>query len=409
MYEFKLPDIGEGLSEAELLEWTVSVGDRVTEGDEVATISTDKVNVELSAPASGVVVEIFGEPGDIIDVGTLIMRIDNGVASEVPEDSPPVSSVGNEPPNEPPSAVGKAATTEAVAARPAKTTPVRASPVARRYAAEKGVDLSQITGTSPGGQVSRADVDAALEDGPGAGADGPDGAASVQAVKLTGPRLAAAQHLAHGHRIQVTTTITFEASADGVVERLEHLRSNAHADEARPTPMALIAECVVANLKEHPRFNATICEDDTELLVSDVISLGLAVDTEDGLMVPVAHGVENMSVSELATEIARLGRAARGGDLELDEVRGSTFTLSSTGGLERATITGTTPIINHPNVATLWVSRIRNRPRVIDGESGVGLGVGPMMSGSLSFDHRYLHGADGLAFINTLVEALKYE
>ncbi len=388
MYEFRLPDIGEGLSEAELLEWTVKVGDRVKEGDDVAMISTDKVNVDLTSPATGVVMEVIGEPGDVINVGTLIMRIDNGSKAETGSRAEKISTEEKE--TAVPAVDGQAKTTQMGVA-------VKAAPVARRYAAEQNVDITLVTGSGPGGQVLRGDIDTFLTKAEGASVK-PSG---KRRIKLSGPRLAAAQRLAQADRTQVTTTISFDVQADALLDGLQHLSAAAEECSAKLTPTALVAKCLVTALAKHPHFNATISEADNELLVHDSVNIGLAVDTDEGLMVPVIRNLQKMSVFDIATEIDRVAGLARRGGLELDDVKNSTFTLSSTGSLERATITATTPIINYPNVATLWVSRITDRPRVIDGE----LSAGPMMACSLSFDHRYLHGADGVAFINGLEEA----
>jgi pyruvate/2-oxoglutarate dehydrogenase complex dihydrolipoamide acyltransferase (E2) component len=380
MVDFNLPDIGEGLSEAELLEWTVKVGDRVREGDEVAMISTDKVNVDLTAPASGLVTELHGSPGDIIEVGTLIMRIDDGSSSEQAVEQEEAAVAANSPGSPVAVQSGNA---------------VRAAPIVRRYAAEKGVDLARVNGTGPGGQVTRSDIDTFL-----AAQTGPS--FSGQQMKLAGPRLAAAQRLAQADRLQVTSTISFEVQADSLLDHLQRLSAEAEAASVRLTPTVLIAERLAQALARHPKFNATINEDDGALLMHDSVNLGLAVDTEDGLMVPVIPQLEEKSPLEIAAAVAQTADQARTGGLGLDDMQGSTFTLSSTGSLEQATITSTTPVINYPNVATLWISRISERARVIDGK----LGVGPMMACSLSFDHRYLHGADGMAFINDLVAAL---
>ena len=388
MYEFKLPDIGEGLSEAELLEWTVKVGDRVTEGDEVAMISTDKVNVDLTSPATGVVTGLFGEPGDVINVGTLIMRIDDG------------SGTAAEPGARESASLEKDAGVPAGAVRidvAQAAAPVKAAPVVRRYAAGLGVDIALLTGSGPGGQVLRGDIDTFLAASPDVVEDSPE----IERMTLSGPRLAAAQRLAQADSIQVTTTISFEVRADALLENLQELSGEAAENAARLTPTALVAKCLARALGKHPNFNATITENNNELLLHESVNLGLAVDTAEGLMVPVIRGLESMSVLNIAIEIERMAGLARSGALELDDVRDSTFTLSSTGGLESASITATTPIINYPNVATLWVSRISKRPRVVDGK----LGAGPMMACSLSFDHRYLHGADGMAFINDLEKA----
>ena len=400
MYEFKLPDIGEGLSEAELLEWIVRVGDRVREGDDVAMISTDKVNVDLTSPATGVVSELFGEPGDVINVGTLIMRIDDGGAAESESRLVQVAQVAEELAG---AAGEQAAVARAAAAGRTDTAhtdgPVRAAPIVRRYAAEQGVDISLVTGSGPGGQVLRADIDAFIAAAGGAAETPLEG----RRMKLSGARLAAAQRLAQAHRAQVTTTIAFEIRADALLAALEQLSGEAENRSVRLTPSALLAHGLVKALAKHPHFNAIIREDDHELLLLDSVNLGLAVDTEEGLMVPVIHGVEEMSVIDIAAEIERIAGLARSGVLALDDVKNSSFTLSSTGSLERASIISTTPIINYPNVATLWVSRISDRPRVVDGE----LGAGPMMACSLSFDHRYLHGADAMAFVNDLAEAFE--
>jgi len=388
MYEFKLPDIGEGLSEAELLEWTVKVGDRVTEGDEVAMISTDKVNVDLTSPATGVVTGLFGEPGDVINVGTLIMRIDDGSATST--ETRADEAAGLEKNSGVPADVNGTKAAQAPG-------PVKAAPVVRRYAAEQGVEIALITGSGPGGQVLRGDIDAFLA----ASQDAAEDSAGIQRMTLSGPRLAAAQRLAQADSTQVTTTISFEVRADALLENLQKLSGDAAEKVVRLTPTALVAKCLARVLGEHPHFNATIAENNNELLLHEGVNLGLAVDTAEGLMVPVIRGLESMSVLEIAIEIDRLAGLARSGALELGDVRDSTFTLSSTGGLESVTITATTPIINYPNVATLWVSRISERPRVVDGK----LGAGPMMACSLSFDHRFLHGADGMAFINDLEKA----
>ena len=388
MVEFELPDIGEGLSEAELLEWTVKVGDPIREGDEVALLSTDKVNVDLTSPATGVVAELLGSPGDVIGVGTVIMRIDDGKGAGSDPGEPQAAEAAT---REPVPAAGP----RTAAAQPRAA--VKAAPVTRRYAAEQGVDITLVTGTGPAGQVLRGDIDAFL-----AAAKGASKVAPVQQrVKLSGPRLAAAQRLARADRTQVTTTIAFEVRADALLESLQRMAAGAEEGSARLTPTALVAACLAKALRQHPHFNATISENTNELMLHDSVNLGLAVDTDDGLMVPVIRGLEELSVFDIGDRIDTLAGLARNGALELDDVRGSTFTLSSTGGLERATITATTPIINYPNVATLWVSRISDRPRVSDGE----LDAGPMMACSLSFDHRYLHGADGMAFINDLEKA----
>lgn len=397
MYEFTLPDIGEGLSEAELLEWIVCVGDRVREGDDVAMISTDKVNVDLTSPATGVVTELIGEPGDVIRVGALIMRIDDASAGEFTFGVTEVARLSEGLSGVAGAKARGSGSQQAESPRVGK--PVKAAPIVRRYAAEQGIDITKITGSGPGGQVLRADIDARITAGKSAIESPREG----QRLKLSGPRLAAAQRLAQAHRAQVTTTIAFDLNADAVLARLQSASAAADQRGVNLTPTSMVAKGLAKALAEHPHFNAIIRDEDMELLMHDRVNLGLAVDSDDGLLVPVIRGVEEMSLLDIAAEIERVAGLARGGIMALEDIRDSTFTLSSTGSLEQASITATTPIINYPNVATLWISRISDRPRVVEGE----LAAGPMMAGSLSFDHRYLHGADGVAFINTLTRILE--
>lgn len=384
MYEFKLPDIGEGLHEAELLEWDVAVGDTVAEGESIAQVSTDKVNVELPSPCAGVVTELPWNPGDIIAVGEVLARIDDG--KEAAPGSEAVKEAGS---------AGEAATPST---RTGERQRVKATPAVRRYAAEKGVDLAAISPGGPGGAITKEDIDAHLD-----GGDAQEGAAETSGLtrlKLSGPRLAAAKRLEESWRTLATSAMTFEVAADGLLAERERLSGD--AGSVKVSPLAVIAGRVCAALKEHPNFNAVIDEGARALDVYHSIHLGIAVDGPEGLLVPVIRDAGDKSLAALARAIAASAEGARSGTLAVSDFQGSTFTISSTGSLEEATVTTTTPVINYPNVATLWVSRIRERPRVIDGQ----LGAGPMMNCTLAFDHRFLHGADATRFINTLSEEM---
>lgn len=360
IHEFKLPDIGEGLSEAELIEWFVEVGDNISEGDDVALISTDKVNVDLPSPRPGVVVELPWAVGDIVPVGEVFMRISD------PGDSP-----------------------AAPLAAQSRQQRVQAAPPLRRYAKEKNVDLTLVKPTGSKGQILRADIDAFLQDGAAAGASG---GAEENLFKLSGARLAAAKRLAESSNTLATTTQTFEVFADAIVAKSKQLKTS---------PLGVIAKCVASILAKHPKFNATIDASGNALNMHRRVNLGFAVDTDGGLMVPVIHDVVPKEVNVIASEIHDIADRARSDALLLDDIRGATFTISSTGGLERTTMVATTPVINLPNVATLWISRITDRPRVRSGK----LEAGPLMACTLAYDHRFIHGADGMAFINDLNDA----
>jgi pyruvate/2-oxoglutarate dehydrogenase complex dihydrolipoamide acyltransferase (E2) component len=380
MYEFRLPDIGEGLSEAELLEWLVKVGDPVKEGEEVALISTDKVNVDLPSPRSGIIAELPWEVGDVIPVGEVFMRIaDTNEKVVVPKSK----SAESDPPPKTAAAPPREAASRA-----------KAAPALRRYAREQGVDLSLVTPSAEDGRLLRADIDAYLEK-TSSGSE-----AVVEKFKLSGARLVAAKRLAESSRTLATTTQTFEVNADAIVTETRRLSDAQSNGNQKITPLPVIAKCVAETLAKHPKFNANIVEADNALEIHSAVNLGFAVDTDAGLMVPVVNDVNAKESLALAAEISDIARRARANELKLDDIRGSTFTLSSTGGLERATMVATTPVINLPNVAMLWVSRITDRPRVVSGK----LEAGPVMACTLCFDHRFIDGAEGTAFINDLTD-----
>ena len=390
MYEFRLPDVGEGLHEAELLEWDVNIGDSVAEGDAVAQVSTDKVNVELPAPCGGVVAELPWSPGDVIQVGEILMCIDDGKGEQ--------SATVDE----------KAAAAKMQAAPAlvqAQRKKVKAGPTVRRYAAQKKVDLTLVEPGGAGGQIVQQDIDNYLAQSTVSAPvpQATDDSEGVTRIKLSGPRLVAARKLEESSRTLATTTLSFDVVADALMEEYLKFRNKAEQKSVKLTPLAVIAKCVCYALQKHPNFNATVVEKERALDVHEAIHLGAAVDTSDGLVVPVIRDAGSKSVIQIGKDIATLAERARSGSLKVADFRGSTFTVSSTGGLERTAMTGTTPVINLPNVATLWVSRIMDRPRVVEGT----LSAGPMMACSLSLDHRFLHGADGTAFINTLDEAFR--
>ncbi len=385
IHEFRLPDIGEGLSEAELLEWLVAVGDSVNEGDDVALISTDKVNVDLPSPRSGVVLELPWAIGDIVPVGEVFMRI--GDAGESPLEATTDAT-----------APAAEASTAVPPPDPQPTANVKASPALRRYAKQQGVDLLAVPSTGPKGQVLRSDIDAFLQEQ--AAGDAPD-ITATEVFRLSGARLTAAKRLSESSRTLATTTQTFEVFADAIVAEAKRLTDETNQHGQKTTPLPVIAKCVASTLAKHRKFNATIDENNNELMMHRAVNLGFAVDTQVGLMVPVVHDVIAKETAALAVEISGIAERARVDALALNDIRGATFTISSTGGLERTTMVATTPVINLPNVATLWISRITDRPRVRSGQ----LEAGPLMACTLSFDHRYIDGAEGMAFINDLNDA----
>lgn len=425
-FDFKLPDIGEGIHEAELLEWHVRPGDHVKEGQDIAVMNTDKVAVDLPSPRSGTVLSLHGEVGDVLTVGTVIMVLEmqDAAAARAPSES--AAAVAASATAQAIAQAQSAAAAEpvvagqstAIALERAAEVPFAAGPSVRRLARELGVDLNATAGSGPNGRILRADVEAAAARAGAAPASvqppasapaaaqgsGKTGGRTVRRERLAGARLTAARNLHASVQRSVTTTTTFEVPGDGLRRLLAELQPEAQARGLKLSPLHLLAKCAAAALVRHERFNATIDEDRQELLFRETADLAIAVAAGDKLVVPVVYAVDQRLLFDLVATMDDYARRARAGKLQVAELSGGSFTVSSTGGLERATMLSARPIINPPQTAILWASRIVDRPRVIDGQ----LGAGPMMTCSLSFDHRFIDGAEAVRFINDLADYLEH-
>ena len=361
-YEFKLPDLGEGLTEGEISRWLVSEGDEVAEDQPLVEIQTDKTTVEIPSPAAGKVTQILVEEGAVVPVGTILVVIGgDGAHANAPAPQP------------------KKGTSQSLAPGRAPAGRVRATPLVRRLAQELEVDLEQLTGTGTQGRVTEADVRAAAtSEGQ---AQGP--VSEGRREPLRGVRRLIAEHMARAHK---------EVPAVTWVEECDF--SNVDLKLLVPSVLKAAAE----TLKEFPELNARLEGD--EIVYLDRYDLGVAVQTEDGLVVPVVRGCDSASIDELAQEAARLAEAARTGALKPEELRGSTFTVTSAGKLAGLF---QTPIVNHPEVAILSVGRIAERPVVRDGE----LAVGRTGYVSVTFDHRVVDGARAAEFGLALIRRLE--
>ena len=353
-YEFKLPDLGEGLTEGEVARWLVSEGDEVAEDQPLVEIQTDKTTVEIPSPAAGKVAQILVEEGKVVPVGTILVVI--GEDGKVSQPDKPLDQVPGRAP------AGR----------------VRATPLVRRLAQELGVDLESVAGTGPQGRVTEADVrEAATSEG-----QAPGPVSEGRREPLRGVRRVIAEHMARAHK---------EVPAVTWVEECDF--SNVDLKLLVPTALKAAAE----TLQEFPELNARLEGD--EIVYLDRYDLGIAVQTDDGLVVPVVRGCDSASVDELAEEVKRLAEAARNGALKPEELRGSTFTVTSAGKLAGLL---QTPIVNHPEVAILSIGRIAERPVVRNGE----LAVAQTGYVSVTFDHRVVDGVRaaefGLAFIGRL-------
>ena len=359
-YEFKLPELGEGLTEGEVARWLMSEGDEVTEDQPLVEIQTDKTTVEIPSPAAGKVAQILVEEGKVVPVGTVLVVIgeDGAVPGQAPREEPKEAKPRDQAP--PRGSEGR----------------VRATPLVRRLAQELGVDLESLTGTGPQGRITEQDVRGAVGGGePEEGRREP----------LRGVRRLIAEHMTRAHREVPPVTWVEEADLSSIDLKL-----------LVPTVLKACAEA----LKEFPELNARL--DGDGIVYLERYDIGLAVQTDDGLVVPVVRNCDSASIEDLAAEVSRLAESARAGTLKPEELRGSTFTVTSAGKLAGLF---QTPIVNHPEVAILSIGRVAERPVVRDGSVEVGR-TGYV---ALTFDHRVVDGARaaefGLAVIRRLEAA----
>lgn len=361
-YEFRLPDLGEGLTEAEIAGWLVAEGDEVDEDQPLVEVQTDKTTVEIPSPRAGTVLKILVEEGDVAPVGAVIV-----VIGEAGEQLLRAVDGGKqaEPPSEPIVAV--------VPADPEAA--VRATPAVRQLARELGVELVGLGGSGPGGRIVEDDVRAAAS-ATGTTEDG-------RRVPVRGIRRAIVEQVTRTHREVPAVTFVEECDFTGV-------------DLGLLVPLAIHA--AAGALARFPELNARLEGDDIVLL--DRVDVGVAVQTEDGLVVPVVRGCERRSVSEIAVEVRRLADGARAGSLIAEELRDSTFTVTSAGKLGGLFVT---PLVNHPEVAILGLHRIADRA-VVRGGQVVVRRIGNV---SVSFDHRVVDGARAAGFCLDVIERLQ--
>jgi pyruvate dehydrogenase E2 component (dihydrolipoamide acetyltransferase) len=339
-YEFKLPDLGEGLTEGEIACWLVEEGQEIAEDAPLVEIATDKTTVEIPSPAAGTVSRILVSEGEVVPVGTVLVVIGgDGAALPRPEEQPRAEPAGDR---------------------------VRATPLVRRVAAELGVDLATVTGSGPQGRIGEEDVRRA--------AVGAEPAAKGTHVPLRGVRRQMFEHLTRAHR---------EIPAVTWVEECDFSEVDLRA------LVPLVLRAVAESLQEFPELNARV--EDRDLVLLDRYDIGVAVQTEQGLVVPVVHGCDRRSLDELDAEVRRLADAAQAGTLKPEELRDGTFTVTSAG---RAAGLFVTPLINHPEVAILGVHRIEERPVVRGGQ----VVVRRMGNISVTFDHRVVDGRRAAEF-----------
>ena len=406
-FVFKLPDIGEGVVEGEVVQWHVSVGDSVSEDDPIVDVMTDKATVTIPSPVSGVISSLSGDVGDMIAVGSSLMEIDSegeggAPAAEDTEEQEPVSDP--DPPKAPEPAPASKAPEPAPSEIQTQTGRVLASPAVRKRARENDVDLSNVRGSGPAGRIRHADLDAFIAAG-GAVSGAPPMAYSLKRTEVTPVKVVGLRRkISEQMSLSKSRIPHFSYFEEVDITELENLRQilNSTRDETQPklTYLPFIMLALAKIMPDHPECNAHFDDEAGVVNRNAAVNLGIATQTDRGLYVPVVKHVESMDIWKTASEMQRVSGSARDGSASLDELTGSTFTITSLG---REGGLGATPIINHPEVAILGVHKAREMPVARNGA----IVIRRIMNLSSAFDHRVVDGADGASLIQHLKRMLE--
>ncbi len=415
---FKLPDLGEGIHEGEVLAVPVEVGQEVKEGEIILEVETDKAAVEIPSPFNGRVQEIFVKPGDVVNVGDVMMTFSNG------QD---VQAVDEEKTAEKPAAAPQAVAVAAQVPLARKDGPVPASPSTRRLARELGVDLHSVTPSGAAGLVTADDVRGFAADGKtveAAPAAAPAAVVAVQPGDISVPPLPDFSKWGEVERVPFRSIRRATARQMSLawsqiphlhcqdvvdITRLEAFRQKHKADiEAvggKLTITVFALKAVATALKTYPNFNATLDTNNNEIIIKHYYNVGVAVNTDNGLIVPVVKDVDRKSIKELALELTDQVQRTRERKAQVEEMQGGTFTITNAGAMGGGFFA---PIINHPEVAILGMGQARMQPVVREQEKGDYIIVPRlMMPIVLCIDHRVLDGADSIKFLKILVETLE--
>ena len=418
-YIFKLPDIGEGVVEGEIVLWHVKVGDSVAEDDDIVDIMTDKATVTIPSPTSGIVTEFSGEVGDMVAVGSTLVTFstDGNTSNQVEKEPVPeeiikpvveekiiLEPVKEEKTKQIPKPIPAVTQSKQITSSNGNSR-VLASPAVRRRAREAELDLSIISGSGPAGRIRHADLDAYIAAG-GTVTGAPPTSYSTKRtgtneIKVVGLRRKIAEQMVKS-KFSIPHFSYFEEID---VTELEELRQmlNASRDDNQPklTYLPFIMMALAKIMPNHEECNALYDDENNIVTQHSAIHLGIATQTDRGLFVPVVKHVEAMDIWQSAAEMQRVSGAARNGTASLDDLSGSTFTITSLG---RDGGLGATPIINHPEVSILGIHKAREMPVVKDGK----VVIRRIMNVSSSFDHRIVDGANGAALIQALKRMLEY-
>lgn len=424
----QLPELGEGVTEGELVKWLVKAGDTVKPDQAVAEMMTDKATVEVPSPFGGVVKEVLKKEGDVVEVGMAMLTLETeGSASAAAPSSPAPSAPKSAPaPVATAMTAAPAAKTPAASAAagmevvpPAMDAKVLATPATRRMAREMGVNLNQVRGTGLAGRVTREDVLGA-QGGAGAVAagapmvakasiprpayQGPAGAAEER-VALKGIRKKIAENMQMAKHVVPHFTLMDEANVTALVAMREELKAAGEKAGTKITYLPFVMKALMATIREFPMFNASIDDAAQEIVYKKYFNLGFAADTPNGLLVPVIKHADQKTVLELSREIIDLAKRARDGKLALDEMRGATITITNIGSVGGQYAT---PIINHPEVAILGMYKIQEKPVIKRDASGaMSLDSIKTMNFTITADHRLIDGAVAANFLKAFITRIE--
>ena len=394
VYEFRLPDTGEGVAEGEVVKWLVKEGTEVKENQPLVEIMTDKVNVEIPSPKAGTVLKLMAREGDVVKVGQVLIVI--GAKNEIAPTSPEaIIQVESDRPT-----TGQ---TSMIGSPPERSQPheILATPATRKLARDLGVDLALVHPSGQGGRITDDDVRSLMKGTRATTVSTAKLATDLEErVPLRGMRRKIAERMSKSRSTAAQVTHVEEIDMTEIVELREKTKTGTENRGIKLTYMPFIIKALIPALKQFPYLNSTLDDEKQEIVLKKYYNIGVATDTEEGLLVPVIRNADHKSITQLAEEILRLSEKARAGQLTLDEVQGGTFTITNVGS-EGGFLA--TPIVNWPEVAILGVYKITKRPIVMENQ----ITIRNMTNLSITFDHRVLDGVMAAKFMNSIKQRLE--
>jgi pyruvate dehydrogenase E2 component (dihydrolipoamide acetyltransferase) len=406
MLEFKFPDIGEGITEGKLLKWLVKVGEKIKEGDSLFLVETDKVNAEIPSPGEGIIAELMAKEGDIIYVGNVIVKINTGDSSQANN----IKSI-NEKEEENAGVVGAIEVSSEVIessfesyknGSPSKQK-VLATPVARKLAKDLGIDINTLKGTGPVGRVMKEDIYKVQESKEAVIIEVPKLKLSgeTERIPLSILRKTIAKNMAHSKRVIPHAAVLDEFDVSKLVDLRSTVKELAQNNGVHLTYMPFIIKALALTLKQFPVFNSSFDEEKEEIILKKYYNVGIAVDTPEGLLVPVIKDADKKGILDISRELEELSEGARNRNILLERLQNGTFTITNYGALGSSS---GIPVIKHPEAAILGIGKIGKKPVVNEQDEIV---IRSIMNISLCIDHRIIDGGDAGRFLNKLKEYLE--